>query len=305
MTPIVAPGKAMLMGEYGVLFGGTALSMPTKRSAVCTFLKSPQLDFSALTSHLEHNRQHPLFMAVQRACSQQSITTPCGRYVLDTRDFYRGSRKLGFGSSAAAIAALTKTIFFLEKIDNPQLLLHTALLAHKYFADGLGSGADIATSIAGEPIWFKNHGHTPHYEPARLFFIPDVIFIDTGRSQDTKVMVKHVIEFALHHKTYIDSFQKHATRLSETLLTASDIHEVISVIKDFYQLLDQLGQKAYINIISDEHRTIHQLARHYEGAAKPSGSGGGDLALALIPKPHQQDFIDAVSNAGFSPILAP
>lgn len=304
MTRMVTPGKAMLMGEYGVLFGGMALVMPTKQSAVCTYYHGPHYEFSSITSSLEFDNHHPLFLAVKQACNQQSITAPWGSYALDTQGFYKGTRKLGFGSSAAAIAALTKMIFFLQKIENADLLLRTALKAHQLFASGFGSGADVATSMVGKPILFKTHDHLPHYEPINLFFTQDLIFIDTGRSQDTKLMVKQVMEFGTHHTLFIDKFQKQATLLCQEVLGAKNTEDVIRAIESFYQLLDLLSARANMNIISDEHRTIHDIAEHYQGTAKPSGSGGGDLALALIPKTHRQDFIKAVDKAGFQLVSA-
>ena len=48
---------------------------------------------------------------------------------------------------------------------------------------------------------------------------------------------------------------------------------------------------------------IAQLARKHGGAAKPSGAGGGDVAVAVIPDPDdRQAFAEACSAEGLPPI---
>jgi phosphomevalonate kinase len=47
--------------------------------------------------------------------------------------------------------------------------------------------------------------------------------------------------------------------------------------------MGELGDAAGIPILTDALKQIAQLASAAGGAAKPSGAGGGDVALALFP----------------------
>ena len=54
---------------------------------------------------------------------------------------------------------------------------------------------------------------------------------------------------------------------------------------------------------------IAQIAEAFGGAAKPSGAGGGDCAVALLPDPSARDaFLLAITAGGFGVVsskLAP
>src|SRR5271170_6228994 len=134
-------GKLMLAGEYSVLFGGMALVFGLKHFATCKFSEGETLDFVGLSTGVLRNHNHPLFRASLLACEKISIVPKIGCYTVDTSAFYEGPRKLGFGSSSAAISALVKMFFHNGGVEDQQLLLKTAIDAHKQFAQGFGSGA--------------------------------------------------------------------------------------------------------------------------------------------------------------------
>ena len=46
--------------------------------------------------------------------------------------------------------------------------------------------------------------------------------------------------------------------------------------------MDRLGIAAGVQIVTKEHRCAMTLAEEIGGAAKPSGAGGGDIAVALF-----------------------
>src|SRR5690606_11456641 len=77
--------------------------------------------------------------------------------VLDTRGFFDPATgvKLGFGSSAALAVALAAALAG-ESV--PQRVQEAALLAHRDFQGGHGSGVDVATSAHGGVIGYRRDG---------------------------------------------------------------------------------------------------------------------------------------------------
>ena len=77
------------------------------------------------------------------------------------------------------------------------------------------------------------------------------------------------------------------------------------MINNLYILLENLSSLCKLDIISTEHRTIHELALSLGGCAKPSGAGGGDLSIAWVPQASRQNFLGELSRLGFKIISQP
>ncbi|HEY3356298.1 MAG TPA: hypothetical protein VGQ83_23805, partial [Polyangia bacterium] len=60
------------------------------------------------------------------------------------------------------------------------------------------------------------------------------------------------------------------------------------------RVLEELGEAAGVAIVSPACRALADAAEALGGAAKPSGAGGGDLAVALVP-PEAADALRAAS----------
>lgn len=296
------PGKVMLGGEYSVLFGGIAIVAAIDRFATCSYTVGTSLDFKAITHGPEHNQHHPLFQAVIAACHHAKIEPAPGLYSLDTRPFYDGTRKIGLGSSAAAVTALVKMIMMMQKhLPDQQALFLTALKAHALFSGGLGSGADVAACVYEGLISFQQHQKHPIVVPHKNALCDKLIFIDTKRAQNTRPFVQQVMSLAQQDPAYIDIFSTQSSFLCKRIITINNgLSLMIDSIEQLYSLLHDLGKKAGIDIISAEHRVIHDIARHHGGSAKPSGAGGGDIAMALVPQAHQEACINAITQAGFT-----
>ena len=63
--------------------------------------------------------------------------------------------------------------------------------------------------------------------------------------------------------------------------------------------MKELSGKASVDIISERHQDIYEIAKSFGGSAKPSGAGGGDLAMALVPLAQRNSFIKAINGCGF------
>lgn len=59
------------------------------------------------------------------------------------------------------------------------------------------------------------------------------------------------------------------------------------------------GKMIKADIVSDNHFEIIKLAKRHGGAAKPSGAGGGDVAVCFIPETNIVNFKKKALERGF------
>src|SRR5580704_12786401 len=150
----------------------------------------PTLSFlTRTTADFTRCDEHPLLVSTTKACVEAGFKPMAGIYALDTSAFFAldSSKKLGLGSSAAAIVALSKMILLQHGALHRDRLLTIALKAHRDFSQGLGSGADVAGSVFGGIIEYQNIPHGPLVQSVDLSWAwPNFLFIDTKQSQNTR-----------------------------------------------------------------------------------------------------------------------
>lgn len=307
MTSITteAPGKLLIAGEYSVLFGGKALVAVIDRFAQVCF--SPQANRECwMRYHTQWQRDdnHPLWRSMLKVAEKYELPPVSGIYRLDTKDFFGSNgQKLGLGSSAAAIVALSKMICFQYKVLDPEFMHKLALEAHLDFSSQLGSGADIASCAIGSSIEFRKVALGSHKVMTDLSWLwPELIIISTKRAQDTRVFVGKAEAYAKKEPSAIDSFMARSDVLVKSLQRKPSLDATIAILNELNELLRDFGQACAIDIISEEHDALHRLALSMGGSAKPSGAGGGDLSLALIPLAKRADFLRQSREQGFESI---
>jgi phosphomevalonate kinase len=297
-----APGKVMIAGEYSVLMGFPALVAAIDRVAICQFKEGPALNFFAKTSQEFSLLQNsPLFLAVLTTFKKHRLEPRIGEYFLDTSEFFDATgQKIGLGSSAAAATALSRMILLQHEIEDQALLFERAHEAHRLFSGGVGSGADIAAAVYGGMLLYQQGIPSPRIiNLDRATIWPKILVIHTGKAQNTA----HFVEKFLHFKgakSLIDNFNAEQSKCVEELLANLDKLDVfIRVINQLFELLDILGTSVGIDIVSKEHRLIASLAQSLGGAAKPSGAGGGDIAIACVPNAYRGEFRSLLEQSGF------
>lgn len=298
-----APGKVMLAGEYSVLFGGTALVAPIDRMAQAQFKPADKLAFfSKTTDRFVQNNEHPLWQSVVGTQKNFALAMDIGAYSLDTSAFFDESskQKLGLGSSAAGVVALSKLL--LKQRDQNKLLRDYALKAHEDFSEHLGSGADVLVSSWAEAIFFRRNNNNLVIHPIDLRALwPHLVFIHTKREQNTRDFVAQALAYAQQDNQALLAFTSSSNLLTAELARARHSQEAGETINELYALLKNFGERAGIDIISKEHQEIYFLARRYGGSAKPSGAGGGDLSIAVVPK-EKEAFLEGIKTLGFATI---
>ena len=180
--------------------------------------------------------------------------------------------KPGFGGSAAACVAAC--------ISAGRPATDAISLHHKI--QGGGSGVDVAASIHGGMIKVHQGVVTP-LTP----LIPVVIW--SGKSASTQPLVTQ----------YLTAKNRSAFVSASTDIVNAFSDNPIDMLQENGQLLMHMGVETGVQYMTPALAGIRKLAREFGGAAKPSGAGGGDCAIALFPDPDStQAFISACEERG-------
>lgn len=294
-----APGKVMIAGEYSVLLGQSALVASINREARCSFEPESAMKFSMKTAQSVHHDNAPLFQAVIKTLDHYSLKPSNGHYVLDTSDFFDElQQKIGLGSSAAGVVALIKNILCQHGIEDLAYLFRLSHEAHRLFSGGVGSGADIAASTYGGTLKYRFDGppFVQHVDMSSIW--PYLFVVHLGKPQST---IHFVEKFLSSDLSLVEKFTQESAKQTKFLCAHLDeIDAFIQAFHTLFDLLDDLGKTIGIDIVSKEHRAIAHIARSCSGAAKPSGAGGGDIALVMVPKKNRISFIEQLKKTNFS-----
>lgn len=277
-----APGKLLLAGEYAVLDGGPAVVVAVDRRATARRAArqpSPFLDALAAQLARRFSADHP---AARAAASD---------ILVDTADFSRGGHKLGLGSSAAAtVAAATLALALAE--DGPAAPDRDAVFELAFAAHGdaqgqrgtRGSGADIAAATYGGALRYQTRdGETTRAAlpvPTSVTFLP----FFTGVSADTVTMVARVqaARAAGATRAPLEQLAGAAAALA-TAFQRDDAAAILRAIREGGAALAALGEAAGYDLETAAVRAARAALARFGGAAKTTGAGGGDLAIAVLP----------------------
>ncbi|MFZ5481788.1 MAG: mevalonate kinase family protein [Myxococcota bacterium] len=178
--------------------------------------------------------------------------------------------KPGFGGSAAAtVAAVVARGGTLED----------ALAAH-HAVQGGGSGVDVFASWHGGVRRFPDGAEVP---------CPRLLAVWSGHSASTGPRVAR----------YLAREDRAAFVAASRALVDAFASEPLRAVREGYALL-----RAFVDDYdTPAHARIAALAERFGGAAKPSGAGGGDVAVALFTDPDARDaFAVACADEGLPPI---
>lgn len=301
-----ACAKVVLFGEYGALLGYKALVASIHRFAQCHFSSAPKLSFIGIANN-NNIENSPIFNAVIKASHDLKINIAHGKYVIDTSDFFTSdNKKLGIGSSSAALVALCKSIIYHGKNHHSALIF--ALKANYYLSNGLGSGIDIIAAFAKgiNKINTKNildYKQISHKKA--INFWSNIYIIYTNKEQTTNsftklfwqqkniAKIKNILKN--NHILYNKIFKNKCYKNDNLLIDI--INRIDTNMYDMQNLCS-------FKFITDEHIKISGLAKKCFGAAKISGAGGGDISLAYIPKNNHNNFIKEINNHNYTIIKA-
>jgi phosphomevalonate kinase len=239
---VVAPGKVVLVGEYAVLDGGPAIVMAVDRGVRCDVRDG---------SGIETPDGDVRFVApaIGDAAERE-------RFVFsewNPPDVGEGKPGLG-GSAAACVAACIA-------VDRPATDaydLHAAV-------QGGGSGVDVAASVYGGILLFERR-KVVALSPLQ----PVVVYSGTGAATAPRI------------ERYLAWSERPAFVRESRLAVYSFLDDPLAGMERDAALLDRMVASAGIDYWTPRLRAIVEAAKACGGAAKPSGAGGGDCAVALF-----------------------
>ena len=269
-----APGKVVLLGEYAVLEGAPALAAAIDRGVDCVTSPHDSL-------HVDTGTFDPVFA---QAALQGAPVAPAS-YSFRCWNAVDLDGKPGFGGSAATVVAGLFAAHALAKQPLPKADLHLQAWQIHGQVQGSGSGIDVACSVYGGVITYQA-GQSTAMEPVRF------TTIYSGQSAGTA--------------SRINAYQHLNVQSRNAFVRASQ-----RVVLDFQQdpvlalaagcdLLKAMAKQAHLPYWTPAFEKIAALASDHGGAAKPSGAGGGDCAVAIFPdRDREEAFVGACDKEGW------
>lgn len=259
-----APGKMVLAGEYAVLDGGPALVAAVNHGVRCEWTPGDRLEILSPDGDT-------------RFVEPALRLAPTGLYRFTTHPGLVLPGKPGFGGSAAAcvVACLAAG--------------RPALDAREIHArvQGGGSGIDVLASALGG-VQRVEGGLARQVDLA----MPVVVY--SGSSASTGPRVQRYLAWGPR----ADFF-----RASEEAVGLME-EEPIAGARLALAALRTMSEAAGIDYLSAGLARIVALAEERGGAAKPSGAGGGDIAVAWLPDVEAERAFRGACEAEGLPVVS-
>lgn len=299
---VSAPGKLLIAGEYAVLEGSKALVAAVNRRVIIRCA-------SNAAGHLEDPMQAapgtPM-PEIARVFELEGEALPA--LDVDNSALYRGGRKLGLGSSAAQAVAAAGFLFAKRgaPLEAAQLF-KLAHAAHQRVAPR-GSGVDVLASAHGGLLLADpSRLHEPsRLDPGRVFGGLSMSVIDTGMSARTSTFLDaieaHRASSPAASRRAFKALHSAMNSVEGAIARQSD-GDLLEALDEYNQAMRALGELTSLPIVEERLSAIGALARECGGVSKPSGAGGGDIAVAFFPDAERrQAFERRASEAYFEPI---
>ncbi len=296
-----APGKVVLWGEYAVLAGAPTAVVAVDRYATVNLEPSKHgWHFYAngfLTPAMQTRQAGfspaPAAQIAQAILAHWGFTEYPQSFTLgsDSSAFYHtGSAKLGIGSSAAICTA---TYFLLaEMLDKPANLAE-AILIHRDFQGGSGSGLDVAASWCGGAITFQEGS------AGVLTLPPDALWrvVWSGQSAATPASLSTFAAWRDSADTEILS------NLGEFSAALCARPFNLDLLASYIACLRDLDEAAKLNIFTPQHERLATIASAHGLLYKPCGAGGGDIGIACgLDAAALDAFQEAAREQQFVPL---
>lgn len=269
----VAPGKVVVLGEYAVLDGAPALVAAVTGGVRCTCTPSSRLIVE--TPGSDHRFVGPALAAVR---------APDARFRFEADRPPRADVKIGLGTSAAAttVAVLAGLAARSRPHRAPDLFPVARRVHHD--VQGSGSGIDVAASCFGGLLRYRPDTPEPLPVPT---WTPTIVW--SGTSARTGPRVERYRSWA-GRGSFVEE---------TTALVAAFPNDPVAVLRRARRLLEGMAAAAGLDYRTPSLDRIADLAEDHGGAAKPSGAGGGDIAIAIIPDPDARAaFVQACADTG-------
>lgn len=305
-----APGKLMIAGEYAVLEGATALVAAVSARVTASWSTTARDASTPANDRSRGHRGIPPEAALARELAEDRVGPIELDLDIDATDLRRGDRKLGLGSSSAAAVAAAGAVFAHagHDVTAPAVrreVLDVAMRGHRTIAPQ-GSGADVAAAALGGVVRFRRDGDEV---AAAVTPWPDglhVRVIWTGVPARTSDLVARVRELEGRDRGVFDARMQALGEVAARLVDAFEAArpaDVVDAAIAHHAAMAALGAAADAPIVEARLDAVARLARELGGGAKPSGAGGGDVALGFFVEATAADrFARACRAEGHAPL---
>lgn len=331
-----APGKLVLIGEYAVLDGASALVMAVDRQVSVKVsharrrvgcLHAPQLGIRRAAMAIDHgalccpDQSHAGLGLTARMVP--GILRELGHDVeeirqldleIDSGELFEtgldGPVKLGLGSSAAVSAALALALAAWfesgrgERFPDPEALLQRWLPVYRAALGGRASGADLAAAFSGGLSEFRIWGERGH---CRAVQWPEGLYwqaVWVGHAAQT---ADYVAAYERWKRAEPEAAKGIGRRLGQVAQQAvacsAEPVALIAACGEYAKLLAELGDAMGMQVMSAPHRRLARLGRDCGVVYKSCGAGGGDLGIALATDPDRLGaFATRISDSDAVPL---
>jgi mevalonate kinase len=320
-----APGKLFVLGEYAVLDGCPAVVAAVDRFATVRMerngapgrlrIEAPQLGSSldapaALLPPVDGPLRFALAVLHEMPTAKRATLLDGLRITIQSELAQMAQAKPGLGSSAAVTTAVTAGLFHLEHGYSAgerrrHEVFATAWRAHRIAQGGAGSGADVAASVWGGLIRFQPNGDSlPGVHSLPLPKGLDLLAVWSGESAPTTDLIRRYRALGNGHaQRKIQFVDLSCTFVRDFLGTIQKGVDGLAVIDRAGRALEAFAEQTQMPIVTPALDRILRIARRHGAAAKVSGAGGGDCAIALTSDSQAAGSIrEEWQRAGFHPL---
>ena len=271
--------KVMLVGEYGVVVGGSALTIPFRKfhTRVRSIAgippgREPEVEMSLKIARELNAYVHKLpGRSFHAEPDMDLFASGLGEYWFDS------NIPVGYGlGSSGTVSAAVYDLFFPDARKIPLTAQKEDLALIESFFHGKSSGVDALTCHAGIPLYFKN-GQTIRevdLDPEKLPGGYRFFLLDSGSTFDTGPLVRHFLDWMKDpdfEHAIMEEYLPMNQKLIESLLGEGDADIGLLV-----RLLSDFQFNHFRKMIPD-----HMIDAWIEGQVtnnyylKLNGSGGG------------------------------
>ncbi len=251
----MAPGKLVLTGAYAVLEGAPAIVAAVDRYAFAE--------------------------AARDAPGEPRASEVDVRALQDA-----AGRKLGLGSSAAAVVASlgARALAHGEDLSAPEVRQRIFLAARDAHArkHGGGSGVDVAASVHGGVSRYRvDENGLATIEPVDLPAPVCLAAYDSGSSMRTSDMLARFDRLRSTSAAGVLSALRDLAHRASCAIDAADARALIACAREFGEALAALGEVIDAPVVPPRFAELASLAAREHAAFLPSGAGGGDVGIWL------------------------
>lgn len=314
---VSAPGKLVIAGEWAVLEGHQAIVAAVNRRATSSieplagnFISLTMDDFrvrdvrfswreGALRVFRTHEGAETAFArsAMETALSFLDAEGIAFRpfKIRAASGGFRGERKFGFGSSAAATVAIISSVLSFHGYGaTKDDVFRLAARAHYRAQGSAGSGIDIAASVYGgiiayrrfDPGMLSSDIRTRWRVAVRKLPLPrlKLLVVWTGSEASTTQLMKAMDAFKEAHRTAYERVLAGIGSVVDELVDVwndEDDDAVLRLLRKNGALLGELTKRSGVPVETAAFKRLASIADTEGAAGKLSGAGGGDCGIVL------------------------